>query len=520
MKTIQNVLKSPAAALAGLFVLFIIAYLPVLTSGFAYHDDFYFWSGDKSGPCSNYTIFSVSAELGRYVLAFSACGVWRLVDTFQDMAILRFLSICLITLTAFGTYLWLSRHNVGNIQAFLLAVAFFTLPTFQSDSAYGLNIFLLAGGVISCAATCLAWQALFGGKEMRYAAAMLGASAALFLVTLHIHPATLLFGWFFFAIPLLQRRGREWLAALPKTGVFFLLMMGSQALFFILYRYVYINPISVAYSGGISGARDISGKVDWFVNGPLIDGLNYWNIFPSAEVAALTGFLILAGFVCDGVNSAGRMREDGAPGAWRVVLTKTVVMIALPLLALLPYIVVRSSTLCFYRGLRGFGPLLLLLTYNGLASAASLAFSKEMASKVLAAIAAVSAVVGVAFAHHNVEQYIVRPQVAELSFIRDRLADISLDPVGQIHVIRNMPEVPLYSEQIRYDEFGTSATSYYPDVLNIMRAVLREMGQEPALSHLEITHGFNDIIPRNAPVLYVIDMRRMPIPPVAGGLLR
>jgi hypothetical protein len=286
-----------------------------------------------------------------------------------------------------------------------------------------------------------------------------------------------------------------------------------------------------AFSGRTNLVHDLIGKVRWFWNEPIVNGLGMFNVNPAESVAlvltivAAVGILLLhvhsgwgafgflgiaaaltplsylpnlaisenfASYRSTGALSAlltlyvwlglwGIARALPAAAGARVAVTRVV---AVALAALLSFAILTSvivplarpgrrvslHTLTNWPELLVFALVLVTLAGLGLWSVGSTTWHRSAAAVgVLAATAFV--VAGVLIAARNVTTLIVEPQSVELQLLRSDL-DRRPDPH---HVVLVKPDwnqgaAPL----VRYDEFGPPSTYFAWVPSPAVRLVLRE----------------------------------------------
>ncbi len=119
-------------------LLMICAYLPLLTSGFLYHDDFasVFWKHDNiSALWRNLTAHPLavnSMKAGRW-------GAYLLVPLGQywlnahNSPYIRFIGVVLLSVYASINYYWFGKLRYPPMASFTLTISLATLPPFQAD---------------------------------------------------------------------------------------------------------------------------------------------------------------------------------------------------------------------------------------------------------------------------------------------------------------------------------------------------------------------------------------------------
>lgn len=465
---------------SGILILFTVIYLPVLQGYYVYHDDYWGMAWNKLS-CSDYKISKIMNELGRFIGGYLTCYVWMFVNTLSDARLARFINIFLLSILAFTTYLWLCKNRIDRVPSLLLSIMIYTLPTFQSLVSIVNGIMHFLGLLLSIASVLLAYKALFTPLAFSVKLMLTTISAALLLLTLHMHQSFVLFYWPLIAVLLLRATLQSWRQWRLPIFYLFCVNLFAQIVFFILFIAFYATPHAIGYSGGINASPALyAEKLGWFFRGPLLDALNLWNIFPLKTIAAAVAALLISGLL---MESVGIYRNSAESLLKRLsfIFSKILLLLSLFPLCMLPYLLIPRN-LAFYRSLTGLSPLIVILLFFGVVNISNFFIgSDKVKERLLFITLGLACLTGIFYAHTNVKNYIVIPQALEFGYIKNMLQQADLSKIKQIHVIHSEMGVPLYSREVRYDEFGTSATSYPWDIINIIKAALIDMGKDPNL---------------------------------------
>lgn len=507
---------------ASICIFFFAAYFPVLTDSWAYHDDYNMWRNPSNGVCENFLMFRVLTGLGRSVGAYSLCGIWKLVHDFSDARVAHFLMVLLLSVFAWIFFLWLKKHSISKIHAMLLTGAIFTLPTFQSQTAYILSSVNTLGALLSACAAIISYKALFNTLSIARKTILIFIAVGILFTVTHIHTSAGLFFWPMISVPLICAEDKVWWKEKWRYISLIIINIAAQLSYYLVYTLLYVPLYKNDYGGNIYKTVPVE-KILWFFYEPLLNALNLWNIFPTWYIGVLVAIVIIAGlFISMRTNFIHKDVQEittNKPSATQIELvsgfSRVALLLSLLPLSVAPYLVIQDD-LCFYRGLIGLGPLIVLLLFYSIRSIQCL-FSNSNSKKVTTGFLVAACFSGAYFAYFNIKTQIIYPQKVEISYIKKILAETDLNPIRRIHVIGNPEGVPLYGKAVRGDEFGTSPTSFPWDVEGIIRASLLDLKKENENQSFIVTHGIDNTVPvelSDEPTSFdvksilVIDMRK------------
>ena len=113
-----------------LFLIFLcITFWPAISSYYVYHDDVIFFLKTPTRLEAPGVVFNLS--IGRYIGAHLYLAMGLLINSIKDLNFVRFLGVLNLAFCASIIFFWLRNKFFSPINAFLLSLTVFTLPSFQ-----------------------------------------------------------------------------------------------------------------------------------------------------------------------------------------------------------------------------------------------------------------------------------------------------------------------------------------------------------------------------------------------------
>jgi hypothetical protein len=254
---------------------------------------------------------------------------------------------------------------------------------------------------------------------------------------------------------------------------------------------------TVLYGSIISSTRthltyDVLGKVLWFFQEPLTNALNFAQISPKPWLA-----LAFAAFIGGGLFHyfRGKVKER--------LVRFLIALVILPL-SYLPNLMIAENW-ASYRTQAALTSVLVVYTFLALWGYRKL-LQRFVTDSVLTATLTLSVLTSGFLAWYNTTIYFAAPQLQELQYLRNQLAQRDVSQVPSIYIIGAAWHNSL-APTVRYDEFGLPASAQPWAPKSMVYLLLREMSPESIHVPIELVLPSNPINP--PPDALVIDMRKL-----------
>lgn len=452
------------------FITLSACYLPALTGHYIHHDDVFFWERSPQ-TYSPHAMFQTLLALGRYLSAYMATALGWIVVTVKDLNSVRWLSLLQIVLSAWFMFLCLCRHVDGRVKAFLVCFLIFVLPPFQVLVGYAQCAPLSSAVLFATISICLADQISIERALVKRIVCKRTLLAILLLMASYAtYASAATFYWAVAAFIVLLNQRASYQAL--RHRVMNVCVVGMAALL----GYVLVLNVTKTYfqkyTHGIYSpymfTTDYMGKLKWFVAEPLVNTLNLWNIYPNLFVAFFALSVILGAWIyCFALEGD---REEG--GNENFVVRRSFFMAMV-----LGFIMVQSflpnlvsvPNVAFYRVCVGLTSFMAFLFVWAMVQWVSI-FPSSLRDKIYVGLLFLLCLYGGISAYGNLLNYIVRPNQAELEYVKEIVRGIDLTKYDQIHVLR--PDEKAMKK--RYDEFGHLTFGSPAQTRLFMDAVIRE----------------------------------------------
>ena len=439
------------------FIFFVLcaAYWPALSHQYVHHDDINFFLRTPSP----YTIpaFDTNFFIGRPLGAMRLMAYNLFINQVSDLTFFRFISVLLLSLSAWLMSLSLRNYYTKEAYALLATLAIFTLPPFQ----------ILVGFTGICATPVALFLSTLASRftEKPF------LSLILLLMSLLIYPPLAAFYWVIVAVEILSfhitprdhacaRLRNLFLINFSALSVYFLILLVTKPYFIHLAPLGY-NPYVMNFS--------VLKELYWFMGEPLFNALSLWNIFPRREWSYAVLLFLLITCLMRLLKLYSELKKDKMQP--KQFYGRCVLFVLFMLLFFFSYL--PTTTSGFYRCLPALMSMVMLVilwslnTWLGLLSAKS---QKVVLPVLLAAILAA----GIAWANWNLYVYRVKPSAVELQYLLENFKRIDISRLKSVHIIRPDSQ----GLKFRYDEFGTPTTLYGHNILAVVTCALREINKE------------------------------------------
>ena len=424
--------------------------LPTVIVPYGFSDDYsYLWmavSGEPSGQFGK-NIFQVSAASGRPLTGLISTLFFGAAGTIDHLRFIRIFGVLGVVALALSVHWALLRSAVRPLLAALMAVFICTLPPLQVYVAWTLlwtapYAALLAGGASVLAVSV-------ADRPLRLAWRRIAGAIVLLIAALLLYQPPAMFFWVFLAIALVGTVDDP-ARTLRLVRVHLLVAGSALALAYIELKLtvLYLGADTPgAARGGLS--HDVLGRLHWFIEQPLYQALNVFDLTPSHGVAAVVAVVSLGGM---------------ALGLWsratRPWLHMSIAVLLIPL-SYLPNLVVKeewppfrtqaalSALVALYLGLGAIGIWLWLAQW----ARPRLRTEIIVGARRLALLVAVGVVGTSCFvAATNISSLIVEPQMTELRMLRGQL--LALPPDAPRVIVVQTDWYSGMTSTVAYDEFG------------------------------------------------------------------
>jgi hypothetical protein len=502
-----------------LLSLFFI-YSPVWMIDYAHHDDYQFFL-KTHGQWQGHSFNQANIKTGRSVNALFQTIFGCFVNSLEDLKKIRGITIFIFSLTGFLCLLSAEKLKIRALPSFLLVVMVLTLPAFEVIISYA-GIAQNAFGILfSTAAALIIWHT-FNSDRLRSHLTLGGALLAfiLLLLGMNTYPSTATFYWVIVAGMILLSPVTLKEMQIKISGVI-IIGLGTMIVYALLLKFT--QNFSEAQISGIYNPYVVTHKYlekfSWFVQEPLQNALNLWNVFPQSRVAWMVGGWIFSG-VAIAVIRLLRAGER-AQQVLKWVMIYSVLFGSLLLLSFLPNLIAVGDA-PFYRCLAGPMTLALMAVCWSVYQWLSL-ISPSLRSRGMIIFLVAGCVFGSYHAYRHVWVLRALPSRAEFAYVSKGIEEAIRLNSQRIHILR--PD----QDQIkhRYDEFGHLTTMDITNMLPLFTAALREtvmqegwifQGMEISDDQLTTSFLFTDISSKTHQTRwnFIISTNMEGVPPPRG----
>lgn len=461
-----------------IFLILFIAYSPSIFGYYIYSDDALYWF--KLPGFTKYMLHDFIFYIGRFLGAFILTFTGWIVSYVRDLNVIRFLALIEFSICGYIIFLLLQKYFSHSIHSILCAVIIFSLPPFQSivsvaSCAYVASSILLSLLAAVYADKIASDEILFKRMGQRqYIISLL-----LLFLALGTYPSGAMFYWFASAIILLTAQKESFVRF--KSAAQNLFSIGFMS--FLLYGTALkmIKKFCIPQVWGIYDTGQITknyfAKLKWFIEEPLYNSLNLWNIFPKIHFAYLMivfifltfFFVILRILISQNIN---KRRFLG------YLMLNISLFITLIILSFLPNLLAAANA-AWYRCCAGLTSLVFLILILALNEWLNL-LPALVKRRILTCTLLFLCLWGVYKSFTNLLYYRVIPSQEELLYTKNRIDKSDITKYKKICVIR--PNVEYIKH--RYDEFGTPSTYAEVNVAPFLIAVFRELKMEKYLDKI------------------------------------
>jgi hypothetical protein len=422
--------------------LLLLCYSPVLSRTYAFCDDFYYLARSLRAPDWLSAVMREALLQGRpfdgLILDFSFLCLHRV----SDLVLLRLAGIFGAACLAFVSYKLLLKADWPRVQSFCLALCLVTLPPFQVYISWAVAAPHIFSALAAYFAVRLGQTAGQRTGRLRFFT-LAGAIASMFLAVGLYQPSAM-FYWLFAAMIFFKRTENSARVQFFKQEArFSLMLLVVFAGACLLEMGVFESSKRYFGTAAVLPQRShltthIAAKINWFINGPLVDALNFHRLQPSHKMACLIALFLAVGLFlyCKG-NLYQRLMQ--------ISLAACLVPLSyLPNLAI-------AEDFVTYRTEAGLTALLVFYVFLASVGLAE-TLSKRFASPAITSLASLTAAASIVIANYNVAAFFVLPQTLELGLMKSQLAGNFGEKTKANPVLLKRDDT--LAPFSRYDEFG------------------------------------------------------------------
>lgn len=455
---------SPIVSFAFLVLLFFAVFIPVISTEYLYHDDWYVFVWDKT-KWTGHPIFGMLLQTGRPVGAIIHALLLYPIDSLLDATFVRGFLILLNALCALiFVGIWRKLPGTGTFDAWsilLITALIFLCPTFQTYVGYVSNGLDLVAVFLSFLSSYHILRTL--QKSQRRARLLHFTTAiALCLASLATYPPAAMFPWIFFAISLLQSESLNWRQHWPYLKNT-LIVFGTAGLIYRLYS----MTIQTSFAH-LTITQNVLEKSHWYLKVPVWQfALNPWGLSPSNLVSALVSITIALGLLCP--------KKDSSEIFFPHRASKLFLLLVAYFFACLPMVVSAGAGHAFRStpGLYVLTGVVLLIALDRLFAASRFPIWALRVS--LLALLCVS----IFQASYNTNHLLAGNISLEYRYIKSAMKQVNLNDYRRIHIIKpdiSQGFVSFVAGRTWGDEFGVALSTHPQDICPMMISVFRDLG--------------------------------------------
>ncbi len=505
-------LMSNFGVLIAFFAILTGVYLSVIQNYFLYMDDYFYVFWDKFGD---------QVRGGRFLNSFFLHEIFNYIRSSptieSGVRVIRFTGIIAITLLAYVTFSIFKTCRFKTEHAFLISVLICTLPPIQVDISWVQGVPWLYGAVLAALSALVLFKAIYkesSGRKIHTVISFVSAVILLVSALCLYQPAAMVF-WSMAVIPLARLRNED-LTGKWRTPFIssFSVGFGSLGVYFLIVKIVHAilyGHTDAGARGALIDASRLKGKIQWFLNVPLKNSLNLWDITPTYTLAAIVVIIILAGLIL-GLRQAILLtaKERNFTLLWNQFQRLVLIGSILPL-SLLPTLMVVESW-ATYRTVIALEMTVCILLFISLLNIGEFFASRTQLSsnlkKSLISAALILLTVFAAFhAHGNVKNNLVRIGAFELKYIRNAIQDYGVSNISKASALYiRCIDKDYYLLDNSPFEFGQLSSSGVLEGNLVVDFVLYELGIKDKIKIIQGAAA--DPLPEDSDIL-VVDLMKM-----------
>ena len=474
------------------FVICLFMYSGTFGMSYLYYDDYRFLA---TGIPIKEFLYIGRPVTALYLLAFPSVST-QLVDANY----FRLFAMVLASLQSGLVIHWCRRQGFDSYFAWGAGISLLALPSISLFILWVNTNSSLIASLSSTVAALVMTKSFSEPKKknrfLHYASVFILLQLALFTY----QPAAMFF-WSLWCIYVFRIRQKEWHA--KRGNILAVLLVGtiSIGIYFLLLKLMQ-RLIPFDYSR-TSLVKDFSGKLYWFLRGPLVQAFSLWSMPPSTFLFFATIFFVcspIVAFLIKAIRTDGISRK----GYLSIGLQRMAILIVLVSLSHSPNIVVAENWATYRSSFALSSTALFLVFCSGLYWFSLL--NNNIYRKFIYGLIMLLVLAGCLQTSIITSQTFIEPQVFEFNFIKYRLRLVNLTELRHIHVVCPKWYEGL-SKIVYQDEYGIPSSVHGVLAVQMVKIALRELGID--YSQIILSSSAEEVIPEYADHTLVIDMRDM-----------
>lgn len=422
--------------------LLFLCYSPVLSRQYAFADDFHYLAQSIRATGWPSDVMRQALLQGRPFDGLALDLAFLCIHRVSDLVWLRVAGIIGASCVALCSYVLLLKTGWPKVQSFCLSFCFVTIPSFQVYISWA----VAASHVFPACAACLAAMLTASAQSRtgKSKVVFLISACTLMFFAIGLYQPSAMFFWLFAAIltfgtRVVKSANRD-LKQHAKLFAWLLLVFGGAC---VLELIVFESAKHCFGTASLLPQRShltthIGAKIGWFIQGPLVDALNFYKLQPSVKVACVVFSFIVIGQM---LYFTGKFYERSIQVALALLLIP---------LSYLPNLAIAEDFVT-YRTEAGLAALLIF--YLFLAAVGFVQRSNAKRSPVvITTLTILAALSSLLYASYNVNTFFVQPQSLELALIKCQLTGAFGDKAKANPVMLKRDDT--LAPFSRYDEFG------------------------------------------------------------------
>ncbi len=488
-----------------------VVYFPAITGYYVHYDAYRFLL--KEEGLRLHVLFNEHVSAGRFF-----GGIWLtffgwFVNSVSDLKVLRFINLVNLSLWGVAVIQWLRPLFPNLISTLLFVVTVLTLPSFQVLAVWSQAVYITIAFPLAAFSAVLVRKTFFLKLNSQFFLnkTTWSAMGLLFLSLGTYQPSAMIYWGMAAAWILIHQNIKS--IFLPtsegKNSSLNFFLIGFLTLMIYLLVLQIFKPHYIRYVMFINNPYGINidflGKLKWFIEEPVLNVLNLWNIFPRKILPMIiSGFIFLTIILI----VYRTLRRSPNPiekiGALRRMIKYFFIFIGLMILSYLPNLIAVGNA-PWYRCTASLSFFTMLILVWALMQWLSI-LPKPYAQGLLTGILLILCLYGVVKTHKNSLNYRFKFSVLEFLYLKQNCQQIDLKKHKRIHMI--LARAPGICPQ-RYHEYCNYTTQDEWNVGAVIEATFKELKRQKEFKefHPQITWGkdANDVDEST----YVIDMTNL-----------
>ncbi len=464
----MNELMKKAIIFLSILAALTVTYWPAMTGYYVFHDDYFFLISHNQDAFTQ-AQFSFFRVAGRWFGIYLIMLDKLIIHSVSDANIVRFISILNLSAAAFIIFRCL-QSRLRAVHAWLISVLIFTLPPYQVLVSWVFAGYQTFGILLSLCAAVFVWKSYLGenvplGKKINLYNVL---SFWFIFIALGIHQMSAMFYWAMAALFVFFKKDETPRELMRVFLRFFRLGVSVMVWYAIVLQI--LKPYYAGHTVGIYNpyviTTDVIGKGTWFIQEPLFNTLNFWNVFPDLRITIFSLVFLLLSLGLAVLRLKNNKEEMKKLGLWLGVMMVLLLLSYSPaLLAVKTYALYRNNLAMMF--------IVVLLFLWAVNEWCQLWISKK--NFLLSSFLVLTCLAGMLMAHRTVYYYVVLPNQKELEYVKRQLQSYDLNQINVIDM--KIPGAECWNDKhARFDEFGVITSCFEDNAKWLIEAAMKELG--------------------------------------------